>query len=256
MEPKVEGASTDSGTPRYGQPSLDRVATNQPCPTCSVRPPVLSPAWLTATVDDPARIARAVSAALSDLGVTHAVIGGAACQLLGSARTTRDVDFVVDVRGAAVRDLKARVAASCAQFVFRAPDPESPVPAAALGLRLRDSDVPIEFLPTDALGWPAPLAAARIRAADAWILHPAAIVLSKAARTAPNLGSSRPATRAKVLSDLEDIAFLVPRALDGLEHIWPLYTKDKQARLRTNLAAISVRSPAAAEIQAALPDEE
>lgn len=155
-----------------------------------------------------------------------------------------------------VRNLKALVASTSQAFTFRtaldavnSTDPP--------GLRLVGSDIQIEFLPSDSFTWPAPLAEGTIRVSldgqEVSVLHPAAIVLSKISRVGPNLESTRPATQSKVQSDLSDISFLAPRAMDGLERIWTLYSSDRQKRLRAHLSAAGQRSSAVAAIEAALP---
>lgn len=183
--------------------------------------------------------AVALGQALAQLGVDYAVIGGVACVILGSTRTTRDLDFVVDVLGHEVRGLKARIAAVDPRFE-----------SSGNSLRFSGNDFPIELLPTDSFTWPQPLRACTIRvdngttAGPVEVLSPAAILFSKAKRLCHSMDSTRPMTVAKAQSDSSDMTFLLSRASpDDFREVFSLYAPQKQDGILQAIRAISTRYP-------------
>ena len=70
------------------------------------------------SVDHIIAAAKAVSQALKDGGVKYAIVGGAACLLLGSDRATSDVDFVVP-KGR-IRDARLLLKAQSDHFAVEA----------------------------------------------------------------------------------------------------------------------------------------
>lgn len=175
-----------------------------------------------------------MSEALTKLHVDHAVIGGAACNLLGSKRATGDLDFVVGVPGHEVRHLKARVASTDKRFE-----------QVGSGIRLKGHNFPIEMLPTDRLTWPVPLrnGVSSVNAKEVPgkvdVLSSAAIYFNKALRVRHDMSSTRPQTVVKVKTDLADMTFLhgITRA-ETFRKIFHMYPGDKQAKIAEAVKAV------------------
>ncbi|ORY23109.1 hypothetical protein BCR39DRAFT_549861 [Naematelia encephala] len=173
---------------------------------------------------------------LNETHVEYAVAGGVACLLLGSRRTTRDLDVAVNLPGDEIKALKQAVAQREPRFK-------------SIGMSLHyDNDVPVEMLTTSQFVFPQPLGpgSQSVQIGEQWIrvLSPAAIIFAKCGRAANNLDSTRPATLAKVGTDVADIRFLcVQVSKTQLLQTVRLYPDDKRARIRKHLARLALDYP-------------
>jgi len=193
-------------------------------------------------LDTLVRAAVALHFVLVELNVTHAIVGGVACILHGSKRTTYDLDLVVDVPPLEVRPLKQRIASKDARF-------------RSVGNSLYFDDVPIELLPATAFAWPSTLSTGDgtvtipIDGVELVVLSPPALLLSKSGRTATGMQSDRPKTVAKFQTDLHDMNFLARMvSVDDVKATLELYLPEKRMRLVGHLASVGKISPAVRHI--------
>ncbi|KAL4254133.1 hypothetical protein AB1N83_012912 [Pleurotus pulmonarius] len=159
-----------------------------------------------------------LSSALRDLGYHHAYIGGYAMRLLGSSRTTEDIDVLIkSEKMGEMNHIRAKLIEADPRFanmgVFKLycqlPDPDAPVPQAEAR-----THVLIETLATGNLGLPtAPEPTLQFSTQDLPIelpvLHPSVLILTKLKRWTTIFTSTHPKSRKKAASDFSDIAFLV-----------------------------------------------
>jgi hypothetical protein len=177
------------------------------------------------------RASTAISVALTALHYEHAIIGGAACALLGSDRTSYDIDVVVNLGTADARDVKRAIAVHDTSFEIR-----------SNGMYF--CDYPIELLPTSAFTWPVPLTQGSQTLGNViHILSPLALIVSKAKRAATLSTSTRPKSILKCASDSSDIEYLSTLVKDvDVVRILGLYPTDRVDQLVGNLKVLSERS--------------
>ncbi|KAJ6263784.1 hypothetical protein Dda_2356 [Drechslerella dactyloides] len=157
--------------------------------------------------------ATELSAVLSKLDIAHAVTGGTALLLLGSDRSTRDVDILVDAPCTKVRSL---VLENSDRFTEN--EDLSFVYANEAG----DVVVPFGILQhgqQSALRMPDVHTAPILVVDNIPIIHPSLLICLKMSRWSWMSDSSRPASALKAQGDLTDIMFLLRWLVEKGERI-------------------------------------
>ncbi|KAK0188143.1 hypothetical protein F5146DRAFT_1062186 [Armillaria mellea] len=202
-------------------------------------PPVIH---ITANHDSQEHAARVLSEKLTELSIRHAYIGGFAWRLLGSARQTEDIDVLIEIptdtpnlqtlrekmaeidkrftdtvlKFYFVEDLDAFSEDSEAQSSDDTINESRPRKRTGVDLLSRSkSNVLIETLFAGTLGLPdsvdlvynIPSTASTNLTLP--ILHPSILIFSKLQRWCLSLESTRPKTLRKVITDSQDIDYLI-----------------------------------------------
>ena len=150
--------------------------------------------------------------AINSFNIPCAVIGGTACVILGSDRSTSDIDVARQCPADRVNSLKEDIAErfpsfTCLNGVFKRVLRHSAAP-----------DHPIEFLSSGNFLIPHDLTSASsvvdTSGGRVPVMFRAQMLFSKAKRAAEMMESSRPRSLRKLGTDVEDIGFLS----DGLKH--------------------------------------
>ncbi|KAK6544242.1 hypothetical protein TWF694_000945 [Orbilia ellipsospora] len=163
--------------------------------------------------EDIIEAATEVSRILKQIGVSHAIIGGAAGNLLGSERSTLDVDVLVSFPSIQVREaiLKhgTKFTGSKTDLKFAYTNDGG-------------TFVPIEFLKDGneaALSMPDLASTPILTFEEIPLVHPSIIVCLKVGRWAWMSESARPRSRVKAKQDLHDILFLLKWLVENEEKI-------------------------------------
>ncbi|RPD55652.1 hypothetical protein L227DRAFT_554503 [Lentinus tigrinus ALCF2SS1-6] len=172
---------------------------------------------VTTVHDDQIEAARVLSLRLDAEGLKYVFIGGFACAVLGSERLTKDTDVLIEIRSQDIVALRKRLADLDARFVVfgikfyfvrELPPPSSQT--ASTSVENSQRNVLIETLAAGTLGLPAAAGPVYIDPqTELKLLHPSVLPLTKLKRWSTMRSSTRPQTRAKVLTDQEDILNLI-----------------------------------------------
>jgi len=173
---------------------------------------------------DHSTAAAYLSTCLQQLGYHHAYIGGFAWALLGSSRSTQDIDVLIEAGDSGMKDLREKLLQLSQQFAsvalkfYFVKELKCDLTGEAL-VRASENNVLIETLSAGSLGLPTVAEPTyRIEHESGMpieILHPGVLLLTKMKRWYHHRDSTHPKSVAKRNSDKRDLDFMVTWLADN-----------------------------------------